>query len=329
MFFRPFGTFLAIVEIGFFIAIPIMNEFKEWYKQAGTILKSPSTWLSFSLLTCLILTLVLPWQSTIRIPAVLEPAEVASLYAPTAAQIIDLQVTLGDEISEGQTLISLSSDHLDIQMERVLQEMDLRQAMLNRIAADERNLEQNIVLISELESYKEELKGLKIKQDQLNIKAPFSGRVSNLASNLHNKRWIAEGNHLVTITSSEDVKVRGFVERSNLGRISSGTEVVFVPEVPELKKLKGSIELVETANAEELNIPALASYYGGPIAVNKNGEGLKPLKSWYHLSILADDYTQPIKQQQRGTVLAKGDPESLAKRVWRRMFHVALREVFI
>jgi len=329
MFFKPLGTFLAIVEICFFIAIPIMNELKEWCKQVAVIIRKPTAWLSFSILTCLILALVVPWHSTIRIPAVLEPAEVNDLHSPTTARVADMKVTLGDEVSEGQVLFLLSSDQLENQKSRVMKEIDLRQAMLNRIAADEQYREQNIVLMSELESFKEELAGLNKEQELLTLKAPFSGRVSNLSSAIHNDRWIAEGEHLITINSSKGVKVRGFVERSNLGRISSGTEVVFVPEVPELDKLEGEVELVEAANAEVLNIAALASFYGGKIAVNRTENELEPLKSWYHVSIQAKGYDHSIEQQQRGTVLAKGDAESLSKRIWRRLFHVALREVFI
>jgi len=329
MFPRPFGTFLAVVEIGFFIVIPIMNEMKEWYKQAWVIIKNPSSWLTFSLLSCLIVALVYPWHSTIRIPAVLEPAVVMDLHSPEPARVVDVSVELGDQVTEGQTLFLLSSEQIDNRVERIQRKIDLTKAMLNRIAADDYDLEQNIVLKSELESYQEEYAGLQTQREQLSVRAPFSGRVSNLAGDIHIDRWVAEGEHLITINSSAGAKVRGFVERSNVGRISSGTDVVFVPEIPELPKLKGSVDLVEAANAEVLNIPALASYYGGKIAVNKKESQFEPLKSWYHISIQADDYHRPIEQQRRGTVLAKGDPESLAKRIWRRMFHVALREVFI
>jgi len=329
LFFRPFGTFLAIVEIGFFIAIPIMNELKEWYTQKAAIIKNPTAWVSFSLVTGLVLALVLPWHSTIRIPAVLEPAQVLDLHSPATGRVVDIKVALGEPIVEGQTLFILTSDELNNQIQQVSREIDLTQAMLNRIAADELNREQNIVLVSELNSKKEELAGLEKNQQQLTVKAPFSGRVSNLSSDVHSARWIAEGTHLVTISSSAGVKVRGFVERSNLARISSGTDVVFIPEVPELETLEGKVDLVEAANVDTLTIPALASYYGGAIAVNKNETGLEPLKSWYHVSINTSHYDGIIEQQQRGTVLAKGDPESLGKRIWRRLFHVALREVFI
>jgi len=251
------------------------------------------------------------------------------VHSPATARVVDVDVQLGEQITEGQILFSLSSDQIDNQLERVQREIDLTKAMLNRIAADDHDLEQNIVLKSELESHQEEYTGLQTQREQLTVRAPFSGSVSNLARNIHIDRWVAEGEHLITINSTAGAKVRGFVERSNLGRINNGTEVVFVPEVPELAKLKGHVELVEAANAEVLNISALASYYGGRIAVNKNEDQFKPLKSWYQVSIQADEYNQPIEQQRRGTVLAKGDPESFAKRLWRRMFHVALREVFI
>jgi len=151
---------LAAVEVGIFIAIPIMNELKEWYKRAWTILKNPSSWITFAFSACFILALIVPWHTTVRIPAVLEPAEVMDLYSPATARVVDVAVELGDHVVEGQPLYTFSSEEIDNQAEFTQREIDLRVAMLDRIAADDQDLEQNVVLMSELKSYKEELAGL-------------------------------------------------------------------------------------------------------------------------------------------------------------------------
>jgi len=328
MFFRPFGSILAIVEILFFIVIPIMNELNQWKARKADIVTNPSSWVTLLAIICLMLLIFAPWQSTVRIPAVIDAAESSDIYAHANAQVANILVAQGDEVIQGQTLAVLTSQQLVNSHKTVAGEIKLREALLNRIAADDRDLEQRVVLESELRSLRQELSGFETQIERLIIKAPIAGVISWLNSGVHAQRWVGKDEHLIKISSNQGAKIRGFVEHSNLARIASGTSAVFVPEVPELEKLEGKVEFVEAANAEELNIAALASFYGGPIAVNKTEHRLEPLKSWYHLSINSEN-SPAITQQWRGTVLAKGQAESVATRVWRRMFHLLLREVVI
>ena len=326
---RPFGTILAGIEILFFIAIPIMNELKQWWIRKSEIATSFSSWISASVVATLLLAFLIPWQSTIRMPAVIEASEQFQFYAPAVGKVAQLHVEPGDSIKQGDTLVSLDSANIDNQIVAALRRIDLIGALLNRIAADSADRERKIVLETELKQWQEELSGLQKEKSQLQIKAPFDGVIAELESQLHQGRWVGENTRLGTLVSQEGSRIRGYVTASDLGRIHEGTQAVFIPDLPEQKRASGVISVVDTANAETLTIPDLTSHYDGPIAVNKVDNELEPLKSWYHISVAVDNDSEAVSTAVRGTLLAEGTRESLALRFWRRAVHVVLREVVI
>lgn len=326
---KPFGSILAGIEILFFIAIPIMNELKEWWLRKTAIVTSFSSWVSASVVALLAMAFLIPWQSTIRMPAVIESAENVPFYAPGTARVAELHVAPGDFVKAGDVMITLESTDLDNQIIAAQRRIDLVSALLNRIAADASDRDQKIVLDTELKQWQEELAGLEIEKGQLQLDAQFDGVVADLGSDLHPGRWVGENTPLGTLVSNEGSRIRGYVTASDLGRIHEGSEALFIPDVPEHDRATGVISVVETANAESLTIPELTSHYDGPIAVNQTDDELEPLNAWYHISVAVDAGGSPLPRVVRGTLLTEGEPESLALRFWRRAVHVVLREVVI
>jgi len=327
--FRPFGSILAGIEILFFIAIPIMNEFKQWWLRRAEIVASPSSWVSASVVAALVLAVLIPWQSTIRMPAVIEASERTPLFSPGVAQVAQLHVSPGDYVEQGDVLISLESTELGSQIVQTQRRIDLTRALLNRIAADADDRNQKIVLETELKQWQESLAGLQQEQSLLKIEAKFDGVVAELKSDLHQGRWVSDQTRLGTLVTRNASQIRGYVSATDLGRIGEGGEALFIPDVPEQEHTKGVISIVDTANAEHLTIPELTSHYDGPIAVNKVENNLEPLKAWYHISVKVDAESPAVSRAVRGTLLAQGEAESLALRFWRRAVHVILREVVI
>ena len=327
MFFWPVGPILAVIELAFFIGMPIMNEIKQWGERREQIVSSPVSWVTMSLAVFFVLAVFVPWQSTVRIPAVLEAANTQQLFVASAGEVEEVMVEHGDTVAEGDVLAIVYSSEISNEMELVTRNIDLLEALLARIAADENDLGQNLVLQSELQGLQEELAGLQKEEQLLHITAPFAGVISDLNPIMQKGHWVGSEVHVMTVHSSEGARVRGFVESGNLPRIATGAEAVFIPDLPEADKVSGVIELVADAHAKEINISALASTYGGPIAVNADEDGMQPLRSWYHLSMTGDMSAQRVLHQSPGILRAQGERESIAARIWRRGAHVLLREL--
>ncbi len=325
---KPFGSILAGIEILFFIAIPIMNELKQWWVRKSEVVTNFSSWVSASVLTAFLMAFLIPWQSTIRIPAVIEASQQLPLYSPGVAKVAKVHVGSGDTVEQGDILISLESAELNSQLIAAQRRIDLVSALLNRIAADANDRQQKIVLDTELKQWQEELAGLQTEKSLLQIKAEFDGVVADLNTELHQGRWVGENTLLGTLVSQSGSKIRGYVSASDLARLDEGAEAMFVPDIPELERASGVVSVVETANAEKLTIPELTSHYDGPIATSKVEDDLVPLKAWYNISVDVDEHAE-VSMASRGTLLTQGEAESLAVRFWRRAVHVVLREVVI
>ena len=278
---KPFGSFLAAVEILFFIAIPIINELKQIWQRRAQMIKTPKTWITMSFLLALALVGLVPWQNTVRIPAVVEAMDQSPLYAPRISKIKTTHVVQGDRVEQGDTIITLSSVDLENQIIATQRRIDLVNALLNRIASDADDRGQKIVLETELSQWQQELDGLQEQDNLLTIVAPIAGVVAELDANLHAGRWVDDNARLGSVVSSHGARVRGYVSASDLGRIKGGENAIFVPELPENDRLTGTVSVVDSANAEQITIPELTSYYDGPLAVNMVDDQLKPLKAWY------------------------------------------------
>ena len=329
MFFKPFGSILGAVELMFFIAIPIMNEFKQWWIRRTHMLTSFSSWVTMSILSGVVLAALIPWQSTVRIPAVVEALDQSSLYAPGVGQIEKLHVAQGDYVNQGDAIITLGSAQLDNKIVATKRRIELVNALLNRIAADADDRGQKIVLQTELLQWQEELTGLQEQEALLHVVAPIDGFVAELNTGLHEGRWVSEQAHLGSVISNSGARIRGYVSANDLGRIGTGDQAVFIPDVPEQGRVSGNISVVNGAHAEYLTIPELTSHYDGAIAVSNVEGDLKPLKAWYNISVAIDSTESVVTRAVPGTLLAEGEPESLVQRFWRRAVHVVLREVII
>jgi len=329
MVFKPFGPVLGGVEILFFIAIPIMNELKQWWQRRKQIVACRSARVTAVTIAGLLVAMIIPWQSTIRMPAVIEALEHTPLYAPDVAQIEKLHVEQGDSVQPGQILVTLKSVRLDNQRVATQRRIQLTEALLGRTVVDADDRAQRTVLKTELRQTQEELRGIEERIDLLVIKSSLKGVVADLDPNLHQGMWVNDQTLLGNVISASGGRVRGYVSASDLGRIRLAERAVFMPEVPEGDPVEGVLTLIDTANAERLTIEELTSHYDGVIAVNKTDRNIEPLKAWYNISVEIDRDSDRITQVQRGTLFTTGQAESLISRFWRRAVHVVLREVLI
>ena len=211
IFFKALGVILFIVEILWFIAFPIFSEVQEWWARRQAILHSSRAKVTASLATILIVFFVIPWQSTIRVPAVLEATELATIYAHAPGQIQNIHVQQGDHVSEGDILIEVVSPNLSYQMQQAKRRIDLIRLRLSRVMVDAQDLDQKIVLQRELQRALKTLKGLATQAAKLNVVAPSSGLITDLQPTLHTSRWINPSLPLLSIASEKSARVRGYI----------------------------------------------------------------------------------------------------------------------
>ena len=326
IFFKALGIILFIIEILWFIVFPIFSEFKEWWTRRQAIIHKSRARITASLAVILVVFFVIPWQSTIRVPAVLEATELATIYAHESGQIQTVHVQHGDYVSQGDVLIEVTSPDLTYQTQQAKRRIDLIRSRLGRVMVDAQDLDQKIVLQRELQRALKTLKGLEAKAAKLNVVAPASGLVRDLQPALHAARWINPSLPLLNIVSEKSARVRGYVAAESVARLPQGAPATFIPDGHEWPKMQAVVQLVADTNADAISLAALASRYNGPIAVSETTDTLEPLKAWYGLvATLSDQHVLPT-QTLRGQLHAEGRPESFAAKAWRQIVRVLIRE---
>ncbi|MEO0614045.1 MAG: HlyD family efflux transporter periplasmic adaptor subunit [Pseudomonadota bacterium] len=326
LFFKLLGIILFVIEIGWFIMIPILNEMKEWWGRRADI-AARSQWTRPAIaLIGLTMVLIVPWQSTIRMPAVFEAQEQTALFSPEPAQIVDVLVHNGQRVKAGDKLVRLTSPDLLTQIRLEERRLKLTRARLGRIVADRDDRDQNLVLQREARQRRDAIAGLRRQLANLDIVAPFDGVVIDLADHLHSGRWVEQTLPILSVAEMAQGRMRGYLFSEYTERLSVGAKAVFIPDEIELKKMRGTVSRIASANSQRISLPVLTSRFGGAIAVSETQDDLDPLQTWYGIVIEPDARSEAPVRVVRGQIHAKGKPESLALRIWRRLAHILIRE---
>ena len=91
--FKLLGIFLFVVEIFWFIALPILREMREWWRLRFNLVLSLQLFRSISILLVLSLILFYPWKSYQNIPAVYQSEKFIEIYPPINSKILDIFIS--------------------------------------------------------------------------------------------------------------------------------------------------------------------------------------------------------------------------------------------
>ena len=327
-FFKLLGIILFIAEIYWFIIHPVARELNVWWKMRNRIARTGRFAVTF--LVCLLLASLffIPWSSRISLPAILEIADKATVYAPVVGRIREVNIREGDTVDKGDVLLVLESPWLDQEILRTRKRIEALALRSDRRASNIRDLSDLHVILQQLREQTSTLAGLHGLKDRLVIRAPLRGKVAEMAESLHPGRWINEKLALAFITATGDLTITGTVYENDLSRVAVSQPATFIPDDPGRERVKAVITELEQANIARLDIPYLASPYGGEIAVRPGEDGrLVPETSIYRVKFrISDQVVEAPDQVLRGVVHVRGEPRSFAGRLFESVAAVLVRE---
>lgn len=328
-FFKLLGLVLFAVEIAYFILLPIWREIRDWHAMKHRILRSPRAWSTVAVVVALLAIAIIPWSTTITVPAVLEPKTVARLHIPIPARIDSVRVGNGRALATDDIVVDLSSPILQHELELVGLRIGLVDIRLARLSSDPTDREQAVVLHEELQALERKREGTLQQAQALKVKAPFAGDVVALADHIAPGRWVAPSEVLGVLHSTDGMRIRGLIAAPSVGRIRAGMAATFVPNDLLLPAISATITEVSTANAAIVTQVELAEAHGGSVPTRRSPSGkLVPIEVQYPVTAATSfvDPAYPPIQPQVGVLLVKGDARSLAARLWRRVLLVLIRE---
>lgn len=310
-FFKAAGILLYLLEITYFILLPVWNEMKRWYEMRASMRWNRNGCISLIVVLIVSGLFFYPWRSLVEAPAVLE-ARSTQIYAPVEGALEHLPIMSGDDLREGDTVVSiqaLSVQHEWRQAQLKYRELSEQQASMG---FDSSMLERALVINSELQSQLRRMRGLESRLARQSVVAPHKGVVSDLSPGLTPGDWIAEGEPLLRVVDHTQPKLTAFVDESELGRLSIGAAARFYAENEQVEALDLTLSEIEPIGIQALDSLYPASLFGGGLAVRESEQHeLIPVSGTYRIKLaLAPELSAPA-QVVRGTVVIQAESRSV------------------
>ncbi len=331
MFFKLLGILLMLVEIGWFLALPVTNEVKAWWVRRDRIGWSPNLVVTVALFAGMLILLAVPWQSRASLPAVHRPIDYVTLFAPVPSQIADLNVAPGQVVRAGDSLFRLDAPELDQRLTLTRLRLQAVSLRIQRQAASRDDLDSLPALQQQMATLLSEEAGLLARQQKLTVRAPFDGVVTDLAPEVRSGLWVKPDQPLGRLVNRDRALFVAYLAAADLDRVKPGAIGRFLPEDPARPAVGVAVTAIEQVNTAVLAIPMLSSTQGGPIAAQPAPSGanrgaLIPNAPLYRVTLAPLAAGPAPEQVVPGMVVVEAGAVSPLDRIWRATIGVLIRE---
>ncbi len=315
--FKALGIILFLVEIIWFILLPIYSEVLQWYRRRANISWNSCTARTVFLLFSLFILISVPWTNSLAFQAVIVPHKMIDIYPPESSVITHVNVNPGDQVQAGDVLFVLDSPVLKKEYQLLLQQIMLKKKLLKRQVGADANRASLEIIKQQIGELSSRLSGIHLKIQRLTIIAPYSGRITRIAD-LHDGIWISKNKPIAVLASDTEIKIHAMIPEDLLNKIALGAKALFIPSTGDMGKINISVSSIDKTAVIELPYPAMASIYGGEIPVRtlNNGEdSLYPKQAYYRVVLNPIEELSMPSWHIDGVVHIEGDSVSWLQKV--------------
>jgi len=326
-FFKALGIILFLVEILFFICLPIWREFTAWWSRRAAFAKTSRFAVTMAVVALLLILTVIPWSSRVAIPGVLYARSYATLYPPASGRIVAVSVRSGQHVRKADTLLILESPKLAKDAIIAQTQVDQLDFRLQRQAGYADDRAQGRVIAESLKAKLAELDGLVERQGNLQLQSPIDGVVVDRADSLYPGRWINEKLAVAYVIDPQEAAIAALAPVEDLNVLAVGQEALFIPNDVTRSAWRARVTEIRDVDEQDFSLPYLASIYGGEVPARKDAHGrVQAEQSVYRVELEVLDQTEPVDQTVTGQLHVTGKTESLVERAWDRVVAVMIRE---
>ena len=307
--FKVLGIILFIIEIVWFILLPIYREVKRWWGLRKSMTVNRTSMRSLSLFCVLLVALFIPWRTSLSLPAVIEKEAVIDIFPPEDSMIKNIFIDNNQFVKKGDVLIRFTNPYLATQVEQAIDRVKLIQKKLDRRIGSEIDMSNLMVLENQLKKELEVLNNLKEQSKELTIYANQDSTVVDL-KDLENNQWVSQNDKLFSLIESGNSQVIAYVNETDLNKIKSKSTGVFFSKNNEYSNIEVQLTDLNETSTEELPYLSLTSSYGGPIAT-REVEGKKssqrPEKALYQVNFQTLSQHSDLQWETPGVVKLKSE----------------------
>ncbi len=323
-FFKLLGIVLMLVELGWFIAMPVVNEARALWKLRAQL---HPRWLRLGAVLAVLLGSFTfwAWAGESRASGLLMASDETRLYAPTPARIQRILAAPGQAVAAGDVLIELEAPDLAYRSIATKVRIDRVRGELARIPASDRQRERTLVLQEELAQALSEQQSIDEEAALLTVKATAPGRLVDVAPDLAPGRWVHPRRLLGRVVATGPAQVRAWVTGSQVRRLAVGQEVRFVPRLPEHGSVAGKVVRIDTTGSRVLPHQLLSGQHGGDLVAAQNARGEWEMReALYQVDI--ETRTRPAPMLLAGHLHVPTGPVEAVVASMRQVLTVLVRE---
>ena len=325
--FKVLGIILFITEIVWFIVLPIYNELKVWATKIKDVRLNMRNFVSLSIFISLVFLLVYPWNTKIKMPAIIEVNKLSHYYVKNDVQIKKVYFEDAKRVKKDDLLITFSSKETLFELNQVKKQIELMNLELKKIAAKKDILNNRIVLQQRLLQKQREKAVLEKKLEKLKVRAKFDGTIYKNQV-LHEKKWLNQKEPVFTLFDESEATVRAYSKQEDLANLNTNAKAIFFLKSGDIKPLKTEVIDISNVSLPYLKYKELASIYNGDIAVSKDSNNqLKTQKAYYEVQAKVLENIQYLNNQRRvGTLVVESEPRSIIKQIYLNVAAVFIKE---
>jgi putative peptide zinc metalloprotease protein len=326
-FIKVVGILLLVVELCWFILLPVLNELKIWRANWPAIRSSRRGRRSLLLFALLIGLFVLPWPSRVSTSALLRPAESQEIYAPRHARITSLPHADGSHIRAGELLFGMESPDLQIRSAQAGARSERLAWQSAAAGFDPEQRKQWQVLNEQLGTARAETLTVSADAARYSPTAPYAGILRDLAPDLRVGDWVSEGEVLARLVREGPQQVVTYVDDEAVQRIAPGDRALFVNDGADGPTLRLEVVSIDRDASRTLNEPELATEFGGHLLVREKNGVLYPERAVYRVLLKVTEDQQAPQFTWRGQVSIAANWEAPGLRFLRSAANVLFREL--
>lgn len=326
-FIKVVGILLFLVEIVWFIALPIRHELQAWLKRWPEIRGLRRSRFSAAMLALLLGLTIVPWPNSIATSGLLRPAEVWPVFAPGGAQIERLEHKSGDSLAAGDEILALAAPELASRRASA-------QARIERLRWQAATAGFDVESRQRLQSSEEERATAEAELNNLNEelarytpKAPFAGTLRDLDPDLQVGQWVGKQEKLALLVGQHGQIVETYLDEDVIKAIALGDSGIFLPEGGGGPGLALSVSNIDSDASRVLILRQLSTPAGGHVLTRDRKTQRVPERAVYRVILKVDAPQDELSGQSwRGKVVIRGQWQAPASRYLRNALSVLVRE---
>ncbi len=326
-FIKLVGILLFIVEIGWFVLLPLWNEIKEWRQRWPVLRTRARTQRTMIVAGLFVAFILVPWPSRVSSSGNLRALDFYPVYATEGAQVVTLKYGEGQTVPVGEPMIELASPELEQRWRAASVHVESLRKQVSIAALGTEQRRNLLVLQQELETAEAELASALATAEKYSPRAPFAGQLRDLEPGLRPGAWVSRGERLAVLVHDEKWQVETYLDGDSVKRVRVGDSARFYTDGFGGPFLSLKVIAVDRDSTRVLTDAALAAQFGGSIVVRERQGQLFPDRGLYRVTLsVTDDLAQLAGQSWRGTVVIHAVWEAPALKYIRHALALIWRE---